>query len=146
MSAARDEAPDQRGVLEEEVRGEQGAGPAREPDPTKSWLAGRPDLGTRVGAEAFAEDPAEAAVGWALRFFNHEKYERHEKGKDDGWRLSGSSAVRAFRVFHGSKIWRLTAPIARRLRSSVACSPRCEPDGIDEEHDVYCSFSAFLHI
>ena len=45
VSAARDKAPDQCGVLEEEVRGKQGARPAREPDPTKSRLEGRPDLG-----------------------------------------------------------------------------------------------------
>ncbi|MFZ4600494.1 MAG: hypothetical protein ACOYNN_17775 [Terrimicrobiaceae bacterium] len=45
VSAARDEAPDQRGVLAEEVRGEQGARPACQPDPSKVWLAGRPDLG-----------------------------------------------------------------------------------------------------
>ena len=82
LPEALHEAQEQSFILGDEVNGEQGARPACEPDPAKGRLDGRPHLGTRVGAEAFAESHAQTAVGWFGRLLNHEKHERHEKGKD----------------------------------------------------------------
>ena len=67
-----------------EDRREQSAGPAAKPAAAEARLDGRAGLAARAGAEASAEGAAQAAGGGTVEFLNHEKHERHEKGKWHG--------------------------------------------------------------